>query len=131
MFLDASIIVAVLGRESDWSEQLAAIIAAQGAFYFSPIVRYEATLAIARIKGSSLADAETVFQHFMDELAAEEIDISPAIGRGALSAAQAYGKIVGHKAQLNFGDCFAYAAARSIGVGLLYKGSDFALTDLA
>jgi len=97
MFLDASVIVAVLGRESDWSEQLSVIVAAQPPFYYSAIVRYEATLAIARIKAAGIGDAEVIFQRFMDELAAEEIDISPAIGREALSTASVYGKVVGHR----------------------------------
>ena len=35
-----------------------------------------------------------------------------------------------HKAGLNFGDCFAYALARATGKALLFKGDDFALTDI-
>ena len=35
-----------------------------------------------------------------------------------------------HKAALNFGDCFAYALARATGQALLFKGDDFALTDI-
>ena len=35
-----------------------------------------------------------------------------------------------HKAALNFGDCFAYALARATGEALLFKGGDFALTDI-
>ena len=35
-----------------------------------------------------------------------------------------------HKAGLNFGDCFAYALARATGEALLFKGDDFALTDI-
>jgi ribonuclease VapC len=35
-----------------------------------------------------------------------------------------------HKAGLNFGDCFAYALARAMGEALLFKGDDFALTDI-
>lgn len=41
------------------------------------------------------------------------------------------GKGSGHAAQLNFGDCFAYALARATGRKLLFKGQDFALTDIA
>jgi ribonuclease VapC len=41
-----------------------------------------------------------------------------------------YGKGNGHKAQLNFGDLFSYALAKSRGIPLLYKGEDFALTDI-
>jgi ribonuclease VapC len=36
-----------------------------------------------------------------------------------------------HPAQLNFGDCFAYALAKSRGLPLLFKGNDFAQTDLS
>lgn len=35
-----------------------------------------------------------------------------------------------HRAALNFGDCCAYALARSLDLPLLFKGDDFALTDL-
>jgi ribonuclease VapC len=35
-----------------------------------------------------------------------------------------------HPAQLNFGDCFAYALARSSGEPLLFKGTDFSKTDI-
>ena len=36
-----------------------------------------------------------------------------------------------HPAGLNFGDCFAYALAKSRGEPLLFKGEDFARTDIA
>ena len=35
-----------------------------------------------------------------------------------------------HRAGLNFGDCFAYALAKATGEPLLFKGDDFALTDI-
>jgi ribonuclease VapC len=35
-----------------------------------------------------------------------------------------------HPAKLNFGDCMSYALAKSQGVPLLFKGEDFALTDI-
>jgi ribonuclease VapC len=41
-----------------------------------------------------------------------------------------YGKGNGHKAQLNFGDLFSYALAKTRGIPLLYKGEDFAHTDV-
>lgn len=37
----------------------------------------------------------------------------------------------GHPAELNFGDCFAYALAKSMGEPLLFKGDDFSRTDVA
>ena len=47
-----------------------------------------------------------------------------------LAAYLRYGKDSGHPAQLNFGDCFSYAFAKRLGVPLLFKGRDFALTDI-
>jgi ribonuclease VapC len=41
-----------------------------------------------------------------------------------------YGKGSGHPAQLNFGDLFAYALAKSRDIPLLFKGNDFAHTDI-
>jgi ribonuclease VapC len=42
-----------------------------------------------------------------------------------------YGKGTGHPAQLNFGDCLSYAVAKVRGIPLLYKGQDFARTDIS
>lgn len=54
----------------------------------------------------------------------EEIDMAHV-------AFVAYGKGQGHPAGLNFGDLFSYALAKARGVPLLYKGGDFARTDVA
>ena len=35
-----------------------------------------------------------------------------------------------HLARLNFGDCASYALAKSLNIPLLFKGSDFAKTDI-
>ena len=35
-----------------------------------------------------------------------------------------------HPAKLNLGDCFPYALAKSRGLPLLFKGDDFARTDI-
>src|SRR5437868_4142085 len=61
----------------------------------------------------------------------EVIAITDEVGRAALDAFERYGKGRGHPAQLNMGDCFAYGAARTMAVPLLYKGNDFAETDSA
>jgi ribonuclease VapC len=61
------------------------------------------------------------------------ITIEPVTERQARIAREAYrdyGKGSGHPAGLNFGDCFAYALARDRAEPLLYKGTDFALTDV-
>jgi ribonuclease VapC len=47
----------------------------------------------------------------------------------ARQAFRQYGK-GRHRAALNFGDCFSYALAKATGLPLLFKGTDFAQTDL-
>jgi ribonuclease VapC len=56
--------------------------------------------------------------------------VTAAQARLAREAYRDYGKGSGHPAGLNFGDCLAYALARDRGEPLLYKGTDFAETDL-
>ncbi len=138
MFIDASAIVAVLRRESGAEELEKRLASADGPFYISPLVKFEASLALARQKSwpgkpspGLLRQAVDAVNTFAEGIAAEEIAISPAIGRSALEASAEFGKAVGHPAALNFGDCFAYACAKAVGTPLLYKGNDFALTDLA
>ena len=48
----------------------------------------------------------------------------------AYAAFVTFGKGSGHPAQLDFGDLFSYAVAKSRNLPLLYKGNDFACTDL-
>ncbi|MGH2550895.1 MAG: type II toxin-antitoxin system VapC family toxin, partial [Thermomicrobiales bacterium] len=50
-----------------------------------------------------------------------------AIGRLAY---RSFGKLSGHRARLNFGDCFTYALAAELHEPLLFKGNDFIHTDL-
>jgi ribonuclease VapC len=61
-------------------------------------------------------------------LVIEPVTASQArIGRDAY---RTYGIGSGHPARLNFGDCFAYALAKETGQPLLFKGDDFARTDI-
>jgi ribonuclease VapC len=141
MFLDASAIVAILAREPDADKLKKAIDVAKPPLYASPLVVFEASVSLARAKlrprskryptPDEIKAASAVVAAFVEANAIEELTISSDIGRRAIGAAAAYGKVVGHKAELNFGDCFSYACAKALHVPLLYKGNDFAKTDLA
>lgn len=66
-------------------------------------------------------------------LTAYRIQIEPLTesqARIARAAYQRFGKGSGHPARLNMGDCFAYALARDLDEPLLFKGADFAQTDI-
>jgi ribonuclease VapC len=72
-------------------------------------------------------------RRYDDLLKAAEIEVEPVTKEQARLGRDAYrdfGKGSGHPAQLNFGDCFAYALAKDMGEPLLYKGDDFARTDV-
>ena len=61
-----------------------------------------------------------------------EVEIVPVTLDQAEIARAAYRKFGrgNHPARLNFGDCLAYALARSAGERLLFKGDDFSKTDI-
>lgn len=66
-------------------------------------------------------------------LSAWSIEIEPLTVEQARLAREAYrrfGRGTGHPARLNLGDCFGYALARDLGDPLLFKGTDFAITDI-
>ncbi len=50
--------------------------------------------------------------------------------RIASDAHRRFGRSSGHPARLNMGDCFSYALARDLDEPLLFKGNDFAQTDI-
>ena len=138
MFIDASAVVAILKREPDYDDLLKLLAASPTNALFSPLSRFEAIVSLARAgsgqhyaaSSKQIEAAKAAVDLLMADLGAESVSITDALGEGALSAAQTYGRAVGHPAGLNLGDCFAYACAREHRVGLLYKGDDFARTDL-
>lgn len=138
IFIDASAVVAILNGEPGHEEIVKRIGDQKTGRLVSPLARFEAVAALARSRSGTtrptpkqFAIAEQVVAAFCDAVEAEDITITPAIGQRALQAARAYGKFVGHEASLNFGDCFAYACASAYDARLIYKGDDFARTDLA
>lgn len=136
-FLDASAIIAFLAREPDAEAIAQALDAATPPFLVSPLVVFEAVTGLARAKGGAhrsgapITEAEVVVTAFLAELDAEIVPVSAEIGALALDACRAFGRAAGKQADLNFGDCFAYACARHHGAPLLFKGADFARTDIA
>lgn len=141
MFVDASAIIAILGEESDGPDLAAKIDKAELAIC-SPVVRYEAVSGFARSKwiaahgvnppitAEFIARAEQIVVEFLAQTGVDERPITHEIGTAAIQAMARYGRGTDHPAKLNFGDCFAYACAKSAGVPLLFKGQDFIHTDI-
>lgn len=77
---------------------------------------------------------DPVLMRALDEFIARVgIVVEPVTAEQARIAREAYrdfGKGSGHRARLNFGDCFSYALAKDKSEPLLFKGDDFAHTDV-
>jgi len=129
MFVDASAIVAILTREADADELIDRLERAIRPIT-SAVAIFESTLALCRKHHVSVQEAEADIAAFIKAARIEPVPLTPAQASLALDAFARYGKGRGHPAQLNMGDCFAYAVARSHRAALLFKGDDFSKTDI-
>lgn len=129
MFLDASAIVAMMTDEAD-AVLLAPRLDRAETRLTSAIAIYETTAALARLKGRGVADAARMVTEFLERQKITVVGIAPEMASLAIDAFARYGKGQSHPAELNMGDCFAYACARHLGEPLLFKGDDFARTDI-
>jgi ribonuclease VapC len=126
VIIDTSALIAILRAEDEASEMALAIERAQA----------------RRISAASYLETAVVIDASRDPIASRRFDelvdtaelrVEPVTHDQARIARDAYrdfGKGSGHKAGLNFGDCFAYALAKSTGEALLFKGYDFSHTDI-
>jgi len=128
-FVDASAIVAIMTGEDDAAALMEALDRARRPFTTSVGV-FEATLGVMRKRRRPLEDVREQVMLFLARSGVGVEPIAPAEAELALSAFARFGKGQGHPAQLNMGDCFAYAAARRHGAAVLCKGADFAQTDI-
>jgi len=128
MFVDSSALTAMLTNESDARELLARLQNARKRIT-SPLAVWETVIAVARILGLEIGQAHEAVEEFLILAEIEVIPVPADARSSAIEAYDRYGKSR-HPAALNFGDCFAYACASLARVPLLYKGDDFARTDI-
>lgn len=93
---------------------------------FCPLSRLETSLVILGRKGEAGFDA---LGRFIDASGIETVPVTADQVVIGCDAFRRFGK-GRHPAGLNFGDVFAYALAKTTGQPLLFKGNDFALTDI-
>ena len=129
MFVDASAIVAVLTGEPD-ADALADTLDAARAPITSAVAVFEATLGLCRKRHASVAEAQADVAEFLTMAGVRIVSITAKEADAALDAFSRYGKGRGHPVQLNMGDCFAYAVAKTYRTALLFKGDDFSKTDV-
>jgi ribonuclease VapC len=125
MVIDTSAIVAILDNAPERA-RFVRLIAADEVRLLSAVSRVECTCVIeGRKRDAGRADLELFLREAAIEIApvtADQVGIACEVfrrfGRGR------------HPAGLNVGDTFAYALARVTGEPLLFKGDDFASTDI-
>jgi ribonuclease VapC len=128
VFLDSSALVALLALEDDAAE-LASRMKRHGDRTTSPHVVWEAAISLSRKLSIPVDTSKERVLAYLQDRRIEILAVPPEAGAKAVEAWARYGKGV-HPANLNFGDCLSYAMAKLTGAPMLYKGADFALTDI-
>ena len=124
--IDSSALVAILRKEPD-ALLFAEAIGAAEAIVVSAVTFFETSMVLA-----GRVQDKTAWWLLDALIGRAKIEIVPFdAGQAAIARAAflKYGK-GRHPAALNFGDCAAYALAKSRNIPVLYKGADFAKTDI-
>jgi ribonuclease VapC len=123
--VDTSAIVAIAFKESE-ARAFAELIGMERCLLGWPTA-LEAHLVLSRVpRRRGLA----VLAQVLSAPRLDMITFGGELFEEARLAFDRYGRRGRHKARLNFGDCMAYAVAKAHDVPLLYKGTDFASTDI-
>lgn len=125
MIVDSSALLAVVLKEPDIARYLEAMLAADR-LRMSAANWFEAAMVVES-RGDATVRAR--FDEFVRVSGIELVPVSVAHAEAAREAWRSFGR-GHHAAKLNFGDCFAYALARTEAAPLLFKGTDFPQTDI-
>jgi ribonuclease VapC len=126
VILDSSAVIAIALGEQE-AARFAALLVDAAVCRISAATWFESSI-IVESRGDDVARRQ--FDNLFTENRIEIVAVSPEQAWLARTAYRAFGKGSGHPAQLNFGDCFSYALAKETGEPLLFKGGDFAHTDI-
>lgn len=121
--VDASVLVAIFNREPE--SDLFGNILLDNAWAIGVPNVFEARIWILRKR----PDVVKEFTNYLDAASPRFIAFDEAIEKIAFEGFDRFGK-GRHAAKLNFGDCMAYATAKSLELPLLFKGGDFGKTDI-
>lgn len=126
MVIDTSAVLAILQDEAERRAFNEAIEAADSRL-LSLASFVEISIVIEARYG---AEGVRHLDRFLDRADVTIVSVDVEQGKLARQAFSRFGK-GRHEAGLNFGDCFSYALAQVLGEPLLYKGEDFARTDVS
>ena len=125
MVIDTSAMAAIFFHEPE-RERLLAALALDQRRLMSAATLLELQMVFSR---SSSEAGWAIVAAVLDQFKIEVVAFTREQALAAGEAFRRYGK-GRHQARLNFGDCFAYALAKTTDEQLLFKGNDFTETDL-
>jgi len=125
MIVDSSALVAILAREPERERFIEAIVASTECSVAAPTM-LETSIVLGKF-GPQVAAA---LRELIREAKITIVSFDEEHLAAAEDAYRRFGRGTGHVAQLNFGDCFSYAASVVSGRPLLFKGDDFVHTDV-
>ena len=128
IFVDASALVSIAAQETD-ALDLAGVLESDPVRLSSPIALWETVAGLCRSHIFSVESARDRVKGLCDLFGLQSVGIGDREYDLALQAYAQFGK-GRHPAGLNMGDCFAYACAKAHNAALLFKGEDFAKTDI-
>jgi ribonuclease VapC len=122
--VDTSAIIAVIRSEPEASHILDVLGSAEQRLLSAATLLEASMVTASRVSETERLDI------FVQRAALEIVPFSAGEASIGAEAFRKFGKGSGHPAKLNFGDCFAYALAKSRNLPLLFKGDDFVHTDI-
>ena len=126
MVIDSSALIAILENEPERRAFEQSIRMAATRLLGTASLFETSIVVLSRRREEGLA----VLNEVLADMRVETVPLSAGHANLAIDAFRRFGK-GRHPAGLNFGDCFAYALAKATGEPLLFKGEDFARTDIA
>lgn len=126
MVIDTSALVAIMLSEPS-EPALRAAVDKAATRKLSSVSLLEAGIVMRARRGE---ESTSRLYGLIEEIGCEIVPFDLPQAKAAIAAFGRFGRGMGHKAQLNFGDCAVYAVAALRGEPLLATGGDFKTTDL-
>jgi ribonuclease VapC len=127
--VDSSAIAAILFKEP-LATGLTTRLSSETERVLSAASYVEVGTVLAGRRKTAPERAQDDLEAFLQETNIKIAPVDRAQAALALKARIQYGRGFGARDGLNYGDCFAYALAKSFGAPLLYVGNDFSRTDV-
>jgi ribonuclease VapC len=127
MVLDTSALLAILLAEPESQAMVRAVAEDERRLVGAPTLVEASAVMLAKKGGAG----EVALDALLERLGVEVVPMSVGAARLARLAYARFGKGVGDPAVLNYGDCLSYGVAMAEREPLLFKGDDFAHTDVA